>query len=164
MSSLLDVSWADARFDEMMTSRLAVWRKDQSPDQYNLVSNVVYTRLSCTMVNGKLAGQTVDRVPCLDQALKGYELNTPPAPQSETSYGIQTYKVFCRLFTLLDSPAALTIRHFLQVLTKAQVDAGADFPDPNDANAKAVLYNVTDIENPALMDHHLELYATVITP
>src|SRR6185369_17576875 len=114
-----DVSWADPIFDGMMTSRMAVYRRDQTLDNYNNVSNTTYTQLSALITNGEHAGETLTQVPCLVQALKGYELNTPPAPQSQTSYGIQTYKIFCRLFTLVDDPNPLTIRHFLQILTKA---------------------------------------------
>ncbi len=154
-----DISWADTVFDGMMVSRMAVYRKDQILDRYGNVSNTVYTRLNCTMADSSV----VDQVPCLVQALHGYELNTPPAPQSQTSYGVKQFKIFCRPFDVVDTPPDLTIRHFLQVLTQKQVALGNDYPDPNDPNAKAVLYNLTDDTNTALLDHHFELYATVLT-
>lgn len=150
-SPFLDISWADEVFDGMLASRLAVYRKDQTRDSYGNVSNVVYTEL------------TRD-IPCLVRNLKGEELNTPPAPQSQTSYGVQEFIIYMRLLQV-DSPAvALNIRHFFQILTANQVANGDDYSDPNDPNEKAVLYNITNISNPALMDHHLEVSATVLTP
>ena len=155
-----DISWADAVFDGMMTSRAAVYRKDETLDAYGNISNVIYTRLDCTLQDSSV----VDQIPCLVRNLKGEELNTPPAPASQTSYGIQEFLIFCRPFQV-DSPAVpITIRHFLQILTKNQVDQGVDYPDPNDPNAHAVLYNLTNISNPVLFDHHYELAATVLTP
>ena len=155
-----DLSWSDPIFDGMMVNRMKVYRRDQTLDRYNNVSNTIWTPLQCTMPDGSI----VDEVPCLVRNLKGEELNTPPAPASQTSYGIQEFLVFCRPITVVDTVITLTIRHFLQVHTANQVKQGASWLDPNDPNAKAVLFNLTNISNPALIDHHFELAATVLTP
>ena len=61
-------------------------------------------------------------------------------------------------------PIDLNIHHFLQILTPDDLAAGEDYADPNDPNAGAVLYNITNISNPAQLGHHLEVSATVLTP
>jgi hypothetical protein len=65
----------------------------------------------------------------------------------------------------VDSPLVdLNIKHFLQILTPAQVANSVALKDPNDKNAGAVLYDITNVSNPLQLDHHLEVSATVITP
>lgn len=146
-----DLTWADQIFDQMMVSRAAVYRKDQVLDELNNISNVTFIEL-------------VRDVPCAVRSLKGEELNTPPAPASQTSTGIQQFLIFMRPLMVDEPPIAINIRHWLQILTPAQVAAGIDYSDPSDPNAQAVLYNLTNVSNPYQIDHHYELSATVLTP
>ena len=146
-----DISWADGIFDDMMVSRAAIYRQDDVLDGYGASSTSTYVEL-------------VRDVPCLVRNLKGEELNTPPAPASQTSHGIQEFLIFMRVLTV-DTPAVpLSIKHWMQILSQDQVLNGDDYKDLNDPNAGAVKYNITNVSNPVLMDHHLEVSATVITP
>jgi len=148
-----DLSWADADFDGMMVSRLAVYKKQAILDGYGQVVGNTSTMI-----------EVARDIPCFVQPLTGQELNTPPAPASQTSYGVQQFKIFLRP-TLVDTPErAISIRDFFQILTKTQVDNGDSFLDPNDPNNKVLLFNITNISNPANWDHHLEITATVLTP
>jgi hypothetical protein len=101
----------------------------------------------------------VDDVPCFVEQQSGKELNVPPAPASETSLGIATYLVFLRPLSV-DVPAVpLNNHHFLQVRRPDDWTL-----DPNDPNSGAVMYNITDVDNPGMLDHHYEVMATVIKP
>ena len=108
--------------------------------------------------------ELVKDVPCFVESDGGKELNVPPAPPSETSLGIATYTIFMRPLKV-DSPAIpLNNHHWLQILSPADVLAHNDYKDPNDPLQKAVLYNITNVNNPGLLDHHLEIAATVLEP
>src|SRR6266542_6586105 len=155
--ALLDISWADEVFDGMMTSRAKIYRKEDTLDRYNNISASTFVAISATMTNGPDTGDTVDTVPCLVQNLRGEELNTPPAPASQTSHGIQEFKLFMRILQVDNPTVDLNIKHWMQVLTKSEVENSVDFKDPNDPNAGAMMYNRTSISNPALQDHHLEV-------
>ena len=153
-----DISWADAVFDGMMVSRAAVYRQDNTLDQDGNISNVTYVQLPTTL------GDVNTLVPCAVRNLKGEELNTPPAPASQTSHQIQEFLIFMRVIQV-DTPLVdLNHKHFLQILSADDVTDGVQLKDPNDPNAGAMLYNITNISNPLLLDHHLEVSATVITP
>jgi|SRR5581483_11457929 len=157
-----DITWADSVFDGMMTSGAAVYKQIDTFDGFNNIVSDYVQIPTVTIVNG--VTKTVDLVPCLVRNLKGEELNTPPAPQSQTSHGIQEFLIFMRLIRVDNPPVDLNIKHWLQILSRNQIANGESLLDPNDANAGAVLYNITSISNPALLDHHLEVSATVITP
>lgn len=145
-------------FDGMMTSRAAVYRQDNVEDGYGATSTATFVRINVVMPDGTIQ----DYVPCLPKSLKGEELNTWPAPVSQTSHGLQQYEVFMRMITVDDPAVDLNIKHWLQILSKKQLDAGQDFLDMNDANSGAIKHNVTNISNPAGMGHHLEVTTTVI--
>jgi len=158
-----DISWADAAFDGMLTSRAAIYKETQAFDSFNNIASSTFIQLpTSTVINGVI--QAVDLVPCGVRNLKGEELNTPPAPASQTSHGIQEFLIFMRVIQVDNPPVALNIKHFLQILSQAQIAAGQSLLDPNDANAGAVMYNITSISDPYLMGHHLEVAATVISP
>lgn len=167
-----DISFADAAFDGMMIASAAIYRQDNVQDLYGATSSSTFVRLPITLL-GRIVqpdgtiippGTVLQAIPCLPKNMKGEELNTPPAPVSQTSHGIQQFLIFMRLVQV-DNPAVdLNIKHWLQILSKMQVDAGEDFLNPNDPNAGAVMYNITNISNPAGLDHHLEVNATVIVP
>ncbi len=103
-------------------------------------------------------------VPCFVESDGGKELNVPPAPTSETSYGIATFLIFMRPIQVDSPPVDLNIHHWLQILDPTEVAAGEDYKDPNDPLAGAVLYNITNVDNPAKINHHLEIAATVLEP
>lgn len=147
-----DITWADQIFDGMMTSRAAVYKQGATGQVDNGGQPITeYFEL-------------VKDIACFVRPEGGKELNVPPAPPSETSFGIATYLIFMRPLKV-DSPAIpLNNHHWLQILTKAEVLAGADYRDPNDPLAGAVLYNITNVNNPGLLDHHYEISATVLEP
>jgi hypothetical protein len=101
----------------------------------------------------------VDDVPCFEEQQTGKELNVPPAPASETSLGVKTYLILMRPIKVDSPPVKLNNHHYLQ--TK---DPGDPTLDPNDPNSGAILYNVTDVDNPSQMNHHFQVMATVIEP
>ena len=153
-----DISFADSIFDQMMVSQAAVYRQDNVLNSYGNIASTTYVQLATNL------GDMSVLVPCAVRNLKGEELNTPPAPASQTSHGIQEFLIFMRVIQV-DSPLVpLNIKHFLQILTPAQIRNNVSLLDPNDKNSGAVLYNITNISNPLLLDHHLEVAATVITP
>jgi hypothetical protein len=158
-----DITWADGVFDGMLTSRAAVYKEEQVLDTFGNISSSTFIQIpTSTIVNGII--KSVDLVPCLVRNLKGEELNTPPAPASQTSHGIQEFLAFMRVIQVDNPPVPLNIKHWLQILSKAQIANGASLLNPNDANAGAVMYNITSLSDPALMGHHLEVSATVISP
>lgn len=157
-TNLLDISWADTVFDGLLTSRAAVYRQSNVLDSYGNISGTTYVQLATNL------GDASVLVPCAVRNMRGEELNTPPAPASQTSHGIQEFIIYMRVLQV-DSPLVdLNIKHFLQILTARQVANGVALKDPNDKNAGAVLYDITSVSNPLLQDHHLEVSATVITP
>jgi hypothetical protein len=98
-------------------------------------------------------------VPCFAEKLEGKELNVPPATTSETSFGVAQWRIYMRPIEV-DFPAVdLSIHHFLQLKNPGDTDL-----DPNDPESGVILYNITNVENPALMDHHFEVTATTIEP
>jgi hypothetical protein len=153
-----DIHWADSIFDNMMVSRAAVYKKEAVLDAYGNISSSTFVQVDAQNIDLDVPAYG-DAVPVLVRNLKGEELNTPPAPASQTSHGIQEFLIFMRVIQVDDPPEPLNIKHWLQIRK-----LGEDLVDPNDPNAGAVLYNITSISNPALMNHHLEVAATVITP
>jgi len=146
------IAWADAMFDGMMVCRAAVY-KQGATGQVDAGGQPITEFF-----------ELAHDVPCFVRPEGGKELNVPPAPTSETSFGIATYLIFMRPLKV-DNPAIpLNIHHYLQILSPAEVRASADYKDPNDPLAGAVLYNITNVNNPGLMDHHLEIAATVLEP
>lgn len=157
-----DLSWADAAFDGMMTSRAAIYKEEQTFDSFNNISSSTFIQLATsTIVAGVIT--PVLLIPCGVRNLKGEELNTPPAPASQTSHGIQEFLVFMRVIQVDAPPVELNIKHWMQILSQAQIANGQSLLDPNDANAGAVMYNITSISDPYLAGHHLEVAATVIS-
>lgn len=155
------IVWADAMFDGMMVSRAAIYKQGATGTDAGGQPITEYQRLDVTAPAGIDISQGV---PCFVRPEGGKELNVPPAPTSETSFGIATYLIFMRAIKV-DSPAIpLNNHHWLQILTQKQVLAGEDYKDPNDPVQHAVLYNITNVNNPGLMDHHLEIAATVLEP
>lgn len=153
-----DITWADAVFDGMMVSRAAVYREDDVLDRYGNISSKTYVQIPTSL------GDISVLVPCLVRNLKGEELNTPPAPASQTSHQIQEFLIFMRVIQV-DTPLVdLNHKHFLQILSASDVANNVPLLNPNDPTSGCNLYNITNISNPALMDHHLEVAATVITP
>jgi hypothetical protein len=157
-----DISWADYVFDGMMICRAAVYKSGATGqiDVYGQPIDI-FELLPVTAPAGIDATQGM---PCFVRPEAGKELNVPPAPASETSYGIATFMIFMRPIKVDTPPVDLNLHHWLQILTPAQVKNGEDYKDPNDPLAGAVMYNITNINNPAKLDHHLEINATVIEP
>jgi hypothetical protein len=147
-----DIAWADEAFDGMMVCRAAVY-KSGATGQVDAYRQPISTYQMLR-----------EDVPCFVKSLGGKELNVPPAPASETSYGIATHLVFMRPIQVDSPPVDLNIHHWLQILSAAEVAAGATYSDPNAPNAGAVLYNITNVNDPALWGHHLEISTTVIEP
>jgi hypothetical protein len=146
------IAWADKMFDGMMVCRAAVY-KQGATGQVDAGGQPILAY-----------AELVRDVPCFVRPEGGKELNVPPAPSSQTSIGIATYLIFMRPIQV-DSPAiALNIHHWLQILSPDDVTDGVDYKDPNDPLAGAVLYNITNVNNPGFMDHHLEIAATVLEP
>jgi len=155
-----DISFADSIFDQMMVSQAAVYRQDNVLDSYG---NIVQNAATYVQLPTNLGDQSV-LVPCAVRSFKGEELNTPPAPASQTSHSIQEFLIFMRVIQVDTPLVPLNVKHFLQILTPAQIRNNVSLLDPNVKTSGAVLYNITNISNPLLLDHHLEVAATVITP
>jgi hypothetical protein len=158
-----DLSFADAVFDGMMLSRAAIYKQQQTLDSYGNLSSSIFIQLATsTIVNGVVT--PVGLVPCGVRNMKGEELNTPPAPASQTSHGIQEFIIYMRVIQVDSPPVPLNIKHWLQLLSPAQLASGAPLLDPNNPNAGAVMYNITNASDPYQLGHHLEVAATVISP
>jgi hypothetical protein len=154
-----DIHWSDSIFDDMMVSRCAFYRREGTTDQYgNLVA--IFEQIDIQT----LTGLPLDMAPCLARHEKGKKLNTPTATvmtTSETSFGLADWVIFMRPVLVDDPPLRVSIEHWLQVLSPADLSAGAILADPNDANSGAIMYEIVDVINPAQMDHHIEIHATV---
>ena len=138
--------FADDPFDSVMNRVCSIWKKTSTGE----------TSYGQPIESFELLA---DNVPCFIEQTSRKELNVPPAPASETSVGVATYHIFMRPIQV-DNPAVdLSIHHWLQVKKAGQPNL-----DPNDPNSGALMYNITDVDNPALMDHHFEVTATLIRP
>ena len=146
MSTIAPFTFFNDKFDLLLKDRCSIWKK------------------SSTGTTGY--GQPIeefillqDDVPCYAEKTSGKELNVPPAPTSETSTGIETWMIFIRPISV-DSPAVpLSNHHYLQVRHPQDVTL-----DPNDATSGAVMFDVTDVDDPGLTGHHFEVAATVLRP
>lgn len=133
-------------FDQLLNMRCSVWKKSSAGTTAYNQPIEEFVRLA-------------DDVPCYVEQTSGKELNVPPAPTSDTNTGIATYMIFMRPLSV-DSPAVpLNNHHYLQVKKP-----GDETLDPNDANSGAVIYDITNVDNPGLVDHHYEVSATVLEP
>jgi hypothetical protein len=148
--------FADDPFDSIMNKVCSIWKKGESGVDGYGQPIYTYTRIDATL---KSDSTVLVDVPCFAEKLEGKELNVPPATTSETSFGVAQWRIYMRPIEV-DFPAVdLSIHHFLQLKNPGDTDL-----DPNDPESGVILYNITNVENPALMDHHFEVTATTIEP
>jgi hypothetical protein len=149
--------FADDPFDSIMNKVCWIWKKGSAGVDGYGQPLYTYTRIVAYL---KSDGSVfTDDVPCFAEKLSGKELNVPPATTSETSFGVSEWRIYMRPIQV-DSPAVdLLLHHFLQVKNSGDADL-----DPNDPTSGVVLYNITDVEDPALMGHHFEISAATIEP
>jgi hypothetical protein len=139
-------SFGRDKFDSLLNSACSVWKKDST-------STTSYGQPIETFV--KLA----DDVACYAEKTSGKELSVPPAPVSETSTAIETWMIFMRPLSVDDPPVPLNNHHYLQIKKP-----GDPTLDPNNALSGAVIFNITDVDDPGLAGHHYEVAATVLRP
>jgi len=134
-------------FDSLLNRTCSVWKKGPTgfTDQYGQPITTFILLL--------------DNVPCFQESIGGQELNVPPAATSQTSFGVEHWRIFMRPIQVDTPPVDLSLHHYLQVK-----DFGAPNIDPNDITAGALMHNITFVDNPGQMDHHLEVETTVIRP
>jgi hypothetical protein len=138
--------FADDPFDLVLNSACSIWKKTSTDNTYGQPVDT-YVLLA-------------DDVPCYVEQTSGKELNVPGSgAPSETSVGVATFLILLRPIKVDTPPVDLNIHHFLQVKNPGDTNL-----DPNDKNSGAVMYNVTDVDNPGRMNHHFEATATVIRP
>jgi hypothetical protein len=151
--------FTDDRFDLLMNMRCSVWKKSttgvtgygQPIEEFVQLGGVLHFRDGDQVVT--------DDIPCYVEQTSGKELNVPPAPTSETSTGIKTYTIFMRPLSVDEPPVPLSKNHYLQVKKPGNVTL-----DPNDKNSGAVMFDVTDVDDPGMIGHHYEVAATVLVP
>jgi len=139
-------TFGNDKFDLLLNKVCSVWKKDST-------STTSYGQPIETYVLLK------DDVRCYAEKQSGKELSVPPAPVSETSTAIETWVIFMRPLSVDDPPVELNNHHYLQVK-----NPGDPTLDPNNALSGAVIFNITDVDNPGLGNHHFEVAATVLRP
>lgn len=147
-------------FDVAMNSKCSLWKKGASGvnDGYGQQSQI-FTLLSMQQKDGNGDLQTVDAqdIPCFIKPLTGKELD------SEAAYGVAQFLIFMRPVLVDDPPVPLNIHHWLQI-NKTTDSAGNEVPliDPPDNTAP--MYDLTNINDPGYIGHHLEISAKLIEP
>jgi hypothetical protein len=149
--------FADDPFDSVLNKVVSIWKKGVSGTDVYGQPIQSYSRVDATLIADS---SLVSFVPCFAEKLTGKELNVPPATTSETSFGVSTWRFYMRPIQVDSPPIDLGIHHSLQ-LKNAAGDADLD---PNDPTSGALMYNVTDVDNPGLLNHHFEIEATLIEP
>ncbi len=134
------------RFDRYLNMACSVWKKQGTgqTDGYGQEQDPVFVKLA-------------DDVACYVEAQTGKELNVPPAPPSETSLGVAQYLVFMRPLQVDDPPIDLNNTHYLTIKRPDTATL-----DPNDPVSGAVMHNVYFVDNPGYLNHHFEVFTTVV--
>jgi hypothetical protein len=131
-------------FDTLLKDRCSVWKKGSisSVNGYGIVSQ------SFTLV--------AQDVPCRVQPGGGREL------ESDVAYGIQQYMFFMRPLQVDDPPVDLTIHHWLQINLQTDMNGNVVMQADPDENGK--MFDIKNIKNPDLLNHHFEITAELIEP
>lgn len=132
-------------FDVAMNSKCSIWKKGASGinDGYGQESQI-FTLLA-------------QDIPCFIKPLTGKELD------SEAAYGVAQYLIFMRPQLVDDPPVPLNIHHWLQV-NKTTDSAGNEVLLIDPPNNTQTMYDLTNINDPSFIGHHLEISAKLIEP
>lgn len=136
-------------FDAILNAKCSIWKKGGSGvfDSYGHESQT-FTLLK-------------DNIACSVMPGSGKEL------QTEAAFGIQSYTVFMRPQKVDNPPVDLNIHHWLQINTTIGLDGtSADLVNPPATDGQQLIngLNITNISNPGLLNHHLEISASLVEP
>ncbi|HJZ76952.1 MAG TPA: hypothetical protein VKE51_34715 [Vicinamibacterales bacterium] len=131
-------------FDSLLKDRCSVWKKGDvtTVDAYGIVSQA-FT-------------QVAQDISCRIQPGPGKELET------EAAYGIQQFLFYMRPLLVEMPPVPLTIHYWLQInLTR---DLAGNIVTQTSPSAVGTMYDIKNIKNPDMLNHHLEILAELVEP
>jgi hypothetical protein len=132
-------------FDTVLNSVVSIWKKGGNGvfDGYGIESQAL------SLLKAE--------VPAMVQPGEGKELDTAAA------FGIQTFMFFMRPQMVDDPPRRLNIHHWLQINRYTTFDGKMVIVvDP--PSADGTMYDIENVINPEVFDHHIEVRAKLIEP